>query len=212
MLVYSDTRYVPTYTNTMVLEDKFNKYFYIHRSLYDQAVVLYDLYNKDIGMLRNMIAGTFKKKAALYFYENAPVPINILGLFLDLLDSMEELEEDLEVLSGIIHVISTTLDFRKLLKVDMQIRLSVRFSMSILNEYSLSWHKFFTESFEYDKLFKESKEMIQETNEPVSEELWEKWNDDIDFSDILNPVEEKVEVEVEEVEVKTSGLDVLKGW
>ena len=44
MLVRSKTRYVPTAVNMIVLQGEDGTYYYLHRALYDQCVVLRDQY------------------------------------------------------------------------------------------------------------------------------------------------------------------------
>jgi antitoxin component HigA of HigAB toxin-antitoxin module len=143
MLVFSQKRLTPLHINMITLKDADNNYYYVHRSLYDQAVILYDLYSEKIPTLDTVIAGTKNKPEMDFFLKNAPVPINILGRFLALIEG--SLPTDLEILCGALHVMSTSLDFRRMLKLDFALRRSARFSLSITEEYSVLWERFFNE-------------------------------------------------------------------
>lgn len=149
MIIYSDTRYVPTDINMMVIRGNNNRgYYYVHRLLYDQAVVLYDLYSDDIELLVNSIIGiTDMRDDVAYFLDNVPPPLNILGPFLLL---VKEPLTELRDMVGAIHVLSGPFDFRAMLKVPVEVRNRVpRFSLSIKEEYELAWDRFFQTAIPY---------------------------------------------------------------
>lgn len=142
MLIYSLDRYVPTDINMMVIRGKNNTgYFYIHRSLYDQAVVLYDIYKENFSALVQELFGSPNTRAdADRFHEEVPAPLNIFAPFLMFVK--EELEE-LEDMVGAIHVMSGPSNLRGLVAVDKNIRNIPSFSLSIKEEYQLAWDRFF---------------------------------------------------------------------
>ena len=151
MLIYSAERYVPTDVNILTIRAKFGLgYIYVHRSLYDKAVVLSDLYKDKLPELVRMLTGNDEiREDVQFFYDNIPEPINILGAFLSFIT--KELEE-LEDMVGAIHVMSGPLDFRRMIQVPFEIRQQApRFSLSIKEEYQLSWERFFTQAIPYRK-------------------------------------------------------------
>ncbi len=142
MLICSKERFFPTEVNMLVLETE-AYYFYVHRSLYDQAVVLDDLYGGDqisIERLCMDIADRKPNSMVRTFLNEAPKPINILGCYLLCLS--DELDDFVDMV-GAIHVMSGPLNFRRLITLDKALRNSVRFSLSIKQEYLLSWDRWF---------------------------------------------------------------------
>ena len=152
MLIVSETRYVPTAVNMMVLQGSDDLYYYVHRSLYDQCTVLYDLYGQNIEALYKLI-GWEKDVPAVCgeFYLEVPEPLSVLAPFLTLIGGCEELE-GVEEMCGALSSISRSIDFRKMLKVPMQIRQSVKFSLHVREEYRVQWDRFFTETPTYEEV------------------------------------------------------------
>lgn len=234
MLIYSKNRLVPTSINMMVLEDTEGAYYYVHRSLYEQAVILEDSYGSNLVGLRLMIAGARNRPSADYFYQHAPKPIGILGLYLELVEGEEDFGEDIEMMCGILHVMSSSLNFRNLLKIEARIRASVRFSLSIKEEYQLPWDRFFQEALDYDNVIcgsgrkrdssSESYSSVEEeeSEQEEEEDPWAFLNESINFDEIEVPgsddskEEDSEEVTVAEPEPEevavASGLSRLKGW
>jgi hypothetical protein len=149
MLVYSESRVVPAAINIITLEGEGGGFFYVHRTVYDQAVILTDLFGASPDSLRQLIMGETKQPAVEFYLKNAPEPINILGPFIDLVTGNGTIDSDLEEISGVLHVMSMCINFRKILKVDAKLRQSVRFSLSIKGEYQILWDRFFAEATEY---------------------------------------------------------------
>lgn len=147
MIVASETRYVPVTPGYLTLQDSEGLYYYVHRTFFEQAVVMNDRYGEDIETLRNQIGGNSDFVAVSKFVEYVPKPINIMGYFLALL---EDDIEDFEDIIGAMDVISTALNLRKLIKQPASIRQSVSFGMSIQSEYQDSWDLFFQNCYEYD--------------------------------------------------------------
>ena len=104
MLIYSEQRLVPTDVNMLVIRGKEEGYFYIHRSLYDQAVIINDIYKDTPELLRKAITGSEDTRDDVeLFMSNAPSPINMLGPYLLLVK--EQLEDFVDMV-GAIHVMS----------------------------------------------------------------------------------------------------------
>jgi hypothetical protein len=149
MLIYSTKRLVPTDVNMLVIRAKDNiGYFYIHRALYDQAVVINDIYGEDPKMLIKAITNKDESRDDVdYFLENAPSPINIFGPFLLL---VKEPLTEFEDMIGAIHVMSGPLHLRNMLKIPFEMRnMMPTFSLSIKDEYQLAWDRFFQTTLPY---------------------------------------------------------------
>ena len=77
MIVCSQKRYLPVTNNMLVLQQG-EYYFYVHRDVYDKAVILYDRYQ--FMELKDLIDGSpHNNEAASKFFDNAPAPLKILG-------------------------------------------------------------------------------------------------------------------------------------
>ena len=153
MLVYSEIRYMPTDLNIIILQDSAKNYLYIHRMLYDDAVVLSHIFNNDYQALAAKISPTGDipedRQDIEFFYSHVPAPVNILAPYLLL---CVERFDTLEDMIGAIHVMSNTFSFRKLPDIPKEVRLnSMTFSMSITEEYQLSWDLFFSKCIVYSE-------------------------------------------------------------
>lgn len=159
MLIYSENRYISTETNMMIIRAKDDiGYYYVHRGLYDQAVILSDLYKDDYKLLCEVISGKDETRVDVdLFVETLPTPINILGCFLLLVE--EPLEELLDMV-GAIHVMSNSINFRKLITLPIEVRANVEFSLSIREEYELPWDRFIKESIPWTEDFYLRREAI----------------------------------------------------
>lgn len=148
MLIYSESRLVPTDVNMMTIRAKDNiGYFYIHRSLYDQAVVIDDIYGEAPEKLREALTGKDATREDLaVFEEKAPKPIAILSNFLLLVDAPLDTFEDMV---GAIHVMSGPVNLRNMLKFSFEMRNTPHFSLSIREEYQLAWDRFFQNTMPY---------------------------------------------------------------
>lgn len=149
MLIYSKDRLVPTDVNMMVIRAKDNVgYFYIHRALYDQAVVIHDIYGEEPVNLIKALTGKEESRSDVdYFLENVPAPINIFGPYLLLIKDELEIFEDMV---GAIHVMSGPLHLRNMLKIPFEMRNAMpSFSLSIKEEYQLAWDRFFQNTMPY---------------------------------------------------------------
>lgn len=192
MLVYSDKRYIPTDLNVMVIEDSVGKYYYIHRLLYNCAVILNYKYKGEIKELAQLIAGPQGNPDRFdvqTFYEKVPTPINILAPYLLLCDSaLEELQD----MVGALHVMSNTIDFVKYIAVPYEARVTqLDFSLSIKEEYRLGWDNFKQTCIEYrDDLFiQRSMPMLGTANsEPMSVPVTNTIPTQVEPTPLLEPV------------------------
>ena len=140
MLICSAKRYYPTDVNMLVL-DKDGLYFYVHRSLYDQAVILDDMLSR-IG-IDEMCMKIKRSKPVPMVYDfiaKAPKPISTLGCFLVLVT--EPLTDFIDM-CGAIHVMSGPLNFRLMIDLPVELQNSIQFSLSVEEEYELSWDRWF---------------------------------------------------------------------
>ncbi len=150
MLVFNEERLVPTDLNVLVfaMEDE-SGYFYIHRSLYDQAVILNDLYRDNVSELIQTLSGdTQIRDDVEYFMSKAPEPISILGPFLLLVK--EPIDTFIDM-AGALSVISMQCDLRNMIRVPAEVRASLKYSLHIKEEYQLSWDRFLASSIPYKK-------------------------------------------------------------
>ena len=149
MLIYSDTRYITTEVNMMVLRSKDNEgYIYVHRGLYDQAVVLYDMFGDNPIDLCEIITGVKDSRPDVdEFLRDVPKPLNILGCFLLMVEN--EVTDPLDRF-GALHVMSGPINFRKLIQIPMEARNEITFSLSIQEEYQLAWDRFSKEAIPFD--------------------------------------------------------------
>lgn len=148
MLTISETRYVPVKPNYIVLQDADGYFYYINRTLYDEAIVLTDRYGQSISTLIKLIGGNSDFQCVESFVIRAPKSISILGYFLALLS--EDIEDDYTDVVGALDLITSNLDPRTFIKQPAEIRQSVNFGMSIRNEYMDSWEMFFDSCYAYE--------------------------------------------------------------
>lgn len=160
MIIYSENRLVPTEVNMLVIKGKDSGYFYVHRALYDQAVIIHDLFGENPAALFAELTGSTEEREDVgLFLEDVPAPLNILGAYLLL---VSEPIDNLIDMIGAIHVMSGPINFRKLLQVPMEIRTTPKFSLSIKEEYQLAWDRFFQNALPY------SEDMFFQNNAPMN--------------------------------------------
>lgn len=156
MLIYSTTKLLPANVNMIVLADKSGAYYYVHRSLFEQAVIIEDRYKENTEALEKALgveADAPAPACVTRFLEEVPRPLNMLGYFLYLVNDTEELDPDnMTELCGAIHVMSSVLNFREFLRIPREARAGVSFSLSVREEYELSWDRFFQEAIPYSAL------------------------------------------------------------
>lgn len=146
MLVVSNTRYVPTAVNMIVLQGADGAYYYLHRSLYDQCVVLRDQYINLLPSFYKLLGfETEHPSVCDKFMEMVPEPLDILGPFLSIITDCEELD-NIEDMCGALSSMSMTVDFRRMFKVPATIRASIKFSLHVREEYQVQWDRFFMET------------------------------------------------------------------
>lgn len=138
MLLYSKERFYPTLINTLVLQDAELAFWYVHRSVYDPAITLG--VKQTVDSLVTLIDSEHNHKASELWYEKAPVPLNILAPFFGLVT--KELPQDIEILAGVMHVITSQVDVYNLIRQKKEIRQTIKFSLSVTQEYQMSWDSF----------------------------------------------------------------------
>lgn len=147
MLIVSKDRYLPVAVNTIVLQAQ-EKYFYIHRDVYDQAVILADRY-PSLEELASLVGGSGNEETVQWFYSEAPKPLHILAPYLQLIDG--DIERDMELCCGVLHVITSLIHVRHFIQKPPEVRRSVSFSLSIREEYEMAWESFFLTALPYEK-------------------------------------------------------------
>jgi hypothetical protein len=160
MIVVSKDRYLPITANTMVLF-KDERFFYVHRDVYDQAVVLTDRY-PDMQELRELVGGTdHNDDTVLWFAQAAPRPLHILAPYLSLIDG--KVEQDIEICCGALHVITAMIHARNFILKPVEVRKCVSFSLTVKEEYQMAWDRFLISSIPY------SEWLSRTSNAPVPE-------------------------------------------
>ena len=152
VLTAPDNRLVPAQLNVITLKTKSGSYVYADRVTYDYAVILNAKYRDAISDLKTLIGEMKNNEAINRFYDEMPEPLNILAPFLSIINHDGLNEEDFEVLVGCMHVLSTTLDFTKYIKLPAEVRRSVVFSDHVRVEYTPAWEHFINECVSYEKL------------------------------------------------------------
>lgn len=221
MLILSDKRYVPTAVNMIVLQDNVGRFYYVHRSLYDQAVILHDSYTEPATIYGLLGHGEAIPEACKLFAETVPAPLNVLAPFLTLVKGHEELTT-LEDMCGAISAMSMSVNFRQMLRVPLMVRQSVKFSLLVREEYRVQWDRFFAETPTLEQVsFSTPREpaalgtFVAHTAEPTTaaddSEYGDEWLEAM--LEACNEVEPfKVESEPEEVvSAAPSGFNLLKG-
>ena len=152
MLVVSNKRLVPVQINTTVLQGDDGNYYYIHRDLYDQLVILADAYDNGsrIDLITKTLLGEDKPlpENLQGFFDTVPMPLKLATPFLLLVKDAEKLQT-IEDMCGALTVISMSINLRRILKVDKSIRAAVTFSLHVTEEYRTHWDRFFQENPEF---------------------------------------------------------------
>lgn len=114
-------------------------FVYLSKNVYDQVIILDDRFESDYTIIKNKLGlGDNQEPAIEYFVEAAPEPLNILAPFLGLVEG-EELEQDIELLCGVLHQMSTTINFNSFVKVPKEVRAEVKFTDNFIRKYKESW-------------------------------------------------------------------------
>ncbi|RED52811.1 hypothetical protein [Cohnella lupini] len=164
MIVVSRKRYLPVMVNTLVLA-KEDWYYYIHRDVYDQATILADRF-ETLQSLVDLVGGNQgKEETVAWFYGTAPKPLHVLAPYLALIDG--EVERDIELCCGVLHVITAMINVRSFILKPMEIRKSVSFSVSIREEYEMAWERFFSTSVPYEKRDEAAPYPLQAQAQPI---------------------------------------------
>ena len=185
MLVMSSTRYVPTAVNMIVLQGENGLYYYVYRSLYDECVILHDQYADMLPSYYKLLGVSDEhKKVCEKFAETVPEPLNILAPFLSLVTKCEEMTELVDM-CGALSAMSMSLSFRRMMKVPAEIRRSVRFSLSVREEYRIQWDRFFLETPTYEQVsFSENATGARNCESTASGQIVEVDDEDFDIEPI----------------------------
>ncbi|QMV40494.1 hypothetical protein [Cohnella cholangitidis] len=148
MIIASKERYMPVVINTLVLT-KGEWYFYIHRDVYDQMVILSDRFEKPESLAELIGGSRINEETVRWFYEQTPKPLNILAPYIQLIEGT--IEKDMELCCGALHVISAMINLRGFILKPPEVRKSVSFTLSIKEEYELAWESFFMSAMPYEQ-------------------------------------------------------------
>lgn len=148
MLVYmknSERVTINNSKNVVVLDiadtsDEVNGIVVMSREMYDQALIVDYTYDGDYELVGDILSARSDITSVInFFYQNTPKPLNILAPFLSFTDSNVALEEDIELLCGVLHTMSTVINFKAILTVPKEVRAEVRFKRSSINQYKEEW-------------------------------------------------------------------------
>lgn len=143
MIVVSEDRYVPINPEYMVLQDADGFYYYVHRTFYEQSVIMEDRYGESTETLQKLIGGNSEFEAIEIYRKYVPRPLNIMGYFLALLQN--DITDFVDIV-GAMDTIASAINLRNLIKQPASIRQQVSFGMSVENEYKDIWTLFFNTS------------------------------------------------------------------
>lgn len=149
MIVLSEDRYVPVSPGFITLQDEDGVYYYIHKTFYEQAVVIEDRYSQNVEALKTLVGGNQEFDCIRKFVQYVPRPMSIMGYFLGML---KEDVSDFRDIVGAMDVIASALNLRRLIQQPESIRQSVVFSLSVTEEYQDRWDLFFQECYPYEQL------------------------------------------------------------
>lgn len=149
MIITSEEHYVPVTPGYMTLQDSDGVYYYVHKTFYEQAVVLQDRYGKSIETLQKLIGGNPNYVAVEKYLTYVPAPLKIMGHFLALLQ--EDIEDFVDII-GAMDTMAEVVNLRALIQQPAAIRQQVTFDMSIDNIYRDRWDLFFQQCYEYEWL------------------------------------------------------------
>lgn len=137
MLVVSYERLIPTEINVMSLHSE--GYFYsVDRATYDSCVILSSKYS--VEEILELVKEGPNTDIIEWFAEMLPRPLKVLAPFLNLLEN--EIDQDLEDCVKAIHVMTNTLNINKYIEVPREVRKSVSFSLSVVDEAEISYAMF----------------------------------------------------------------------
>lgn len=212
MLIVSDKRYVPTTVNMIVLQGEDGLFYYMHRSLYDQCVLLYNTYStrldgayKQLGF-ENMAAAP---EPCHNFTDRTPEPIKILGPFLSLVTGCENLHS-IEDMCGAITAMSMSINFSKLFRVPADVRSSIKFSLSVREEYKVQWDRFFMETPLLEQVSFSSTDISMPVTADIAEETAEDVYDSLLNMEVGDIFDEEGEEEVDSPDTEEETAEVEK--
>lgn len=140
MILYKQSPINFVQQQCVALETNDGAMIYLSLNVYNQAVVLNDRWEGAVALLASkMNIPSGREEIIKYFAGNAPEPLTILAPFLGLVQKEVELEKDLEMLCGVLHMMSMTIDFNNYTKVPQEIRANVIFGNRALGQYKQSW-------------------------------------------------------------------------
>lgn len=187
MLIYSEKRYLPAEINMMTLRC-LDGFLYIHRSFYDQIVVIYDIYSEAKETLIEHLTGKTDSRADVdWFWDNMPTPVNAMGPFLLLVQ--KELDSFVDMI-GALHVMSMPMNLRKMLQVPFEMRNTPSFSLTIKEEYQLSWENFFMLSTLYDSIDRFGASRQQQTSTAPAQQSQTEQNSPTSPNDNTQPADD----------------------
>lgn len=216
MIVTSVEHYVPVTPGYLTLQDSDGVYYYVHRTFYEQAVILNDRYGKSIDTLQKLVGGDPDYVAIEKFVQYVPAPLNIMGYFLALLQNDIE---DFEDIIGAMDTMAEVINLRALIQQPAAIRQQVSFNMEIDNIYRDRWDLFFHQCYEYDWMKTQlsgGPSVTRSTRAVVEEEPEEESSDDDLFAQAMAEFNSGVVSDLEALDKKEdeekatdSGLSVI---
>ena len=150
MLIYSKDYLLPLGGNIITLFGENSDYYYVHRSLYDLAVILNEKYS--IEELTENLGFTSFTTIMEEFSNTVPEPLQILSSYLGFVKIEEE---TITNYCGAIHCLNKLVDLRSLLNVLPEIRKTVKFTLNPNNDFLLQWSIIKQEWLEYNKFVTE---------------------------------------------------------
>lgn len=144
MILYRKEAFQFKMLNVMLLDapigEDDNSVVYVSKNTYDQAVVINDRFEGERTVLCKRLGADRNDELVVFFYDNAPSPINILAPFLGLLRKEVDVPiDDIEVQYGYLHMLSQIINFNGYANVPEEARASLSIGRAVLNSYRESW-------------------------------------------------------------------------
>lgn len=140
MILYKNERVSIHQSNIIMLDTNEGGVIYVHGHIYTQAIKISGMFEGDLDKLKKSLAiGENQTTAIKYFNNNAPEPLHMFAPFLGLVSKNIKLSENLRELCGVLHMLSTTINFSDYVSLVQPIRPETIIEDSVIMSYEQEW-------------------------------------------------------------------------